>query len=201
LLSLLLIDLPGSLLAAGDPIVGKTRAIICIGCHAVDGNSTNPDYPKLAGQGEAYLVKQLSDFKSGKRKEEHMSSMVEAISENDIPHIAAFFSQQKRRSETAVAQKNQTGQLLYLYGQAKRSIRACAQCHGTNGRGDPSRLYPSLAGQHSRYIEKCLKDFRSAERQNDKNGVMRQIASRLSDTEIRAIAHYISSLPQVESTP
>ena len=189
------ISIPSIAFATGDPVAGKSTAVICIGCHASDGNSTNPIYPKLAGQNEPYLAKQLYDFKSGQRKEEHMSSMVEAIGLDDIPNIAAYFSQQARTADDAIIPANPLGKKLYQTGDRSKAITACITCHGPNARGNPAQLYPSLAGQHSDYLVKSLKAFRSKERQNDSNEVMRQITAKLSDTDIQALAQYLSTLP------
>jgi cytochrome c553 len=181
-------------IAAGDPIQGKSKAIICMGCHGVDGNNNNPLYPILASQGEAYLVKQLTDFKSGARKEEHMSSMVEAISESDIPHIAVYFSQQKRKTISSRKNQSKTGELIYSKGLAAKDISACADCHGEKARGNDILKFPALAGQHAGYVSKMLKEFRTGTRHNDRDNIMRNIASGLSDDEIIEVAKYIATL-------
>ena len=178
----------------GDPVAGKSAAIICIGCHSVDGNSTNPIYPKLAGQGEAYLAKQLLDFKSSKRKEEHMTSMVEAISEKDIPNIAAFFSRQTRNTNSKTKNKYPLGQNIYLNGIVNKGVIACVSCHGKQAEGKTEIKYPALAGQHADYIVKSLKEFRAATRDNDAGQLMRNNAKPLSDAEITALANYLSTL-------
>jgi len=196
---LLLLIYSNVLFAEGDPISGKSKAIICIGCHGFDGNSSNSIYPKLAGQSESYLAKQLFDFKSGARKDEHMSSMVEAIQTSDIPDIAAFFSSQKRKTNIEKTKgtegtTNKLGQKIYYSGIFKKEIPACASCHGAKGAGNSVKKYPSLMLQHSRYITKALKDFRSGIRSNDPNNMMRNVAANLSDKEIDALSTYIESL-------
>jgi len=195
LLSINLVSL-GPAYAGGNPVVGKSTAIICIGCHARDGNSTNPLYPKLAGQGEKYLAKQLTDFKSGKRKEEHMSSMVEAISKEDIPNIAAYFSQQKRSASPITKNSNDTsvGKAIFMNGIENRNISACNGCHGEKAEGNPAIKFPALAGQHAEYITKSLMAFRSGQRQNDTGKIMRNIAENLSDEEIKSLASYLAAL-------
>lgn len=192
--SLLLVMFSNFAVAGGDPATGKSLSIICIGCHGLDGNSSNPAYPKLAGQMENYLIKQLNDFKTGARKEEHMTSMVEAIAVEDIPHIAAYFSSQKRTYSIDAKTINTQGKEIFHAGIKTKNIPACASCHGPKGMGDPIAKVPSLAGQHAEYITKSLKDFRSSERNNDLKMTMRHIASRISDKEIDALSSFITRL-------
>ena len=191
---LILLTASGLVMAGGDPAAGKSTAIICMGCHGSDGNSTNPGYPKLAGQGEAYLRKQLQDFKSGARKEEHMNSMVEAISNKDIPNLAVWFTGQQRSPGIANATKTRKGQQIYHQGIAKKNISACADCHGEKGEGNAIIKFPSLAGQHVDYIAKMLHDFRSGKRNNDPGAMMRNVAEKLTDREIESVANYIAKL-------
>lgn len=181
--------------AAGNPLAGQSRAIICFGCHEMDGNSTQDQFPKLAQQGEAYLAKQLRDFKKGRRVEEHMSSMVEAINETDIDDIAAYFSAQQRRMNNKNASVSITGKKIFQHGASERAIPACATCHGPAGTGNADRKYPLLAGQHKAYLLKTLNAFRNHSRSNDPNRIMQMIAEKLTDKEIDAIASYLSSLP------
>lgn len=164
---------------------------ICIGCHGVDGNSTSGDFPRLAGQGKNYLAKQLRDFKSGKRKEEHMSSMVEAITLDEIPALAAWFSQQKIIAGNKAS--NPLGQRIFQSGITVKEISACSSCHGEDGKGNDAAGFPLLAGQHADYLIKQLKSFRAAVRTND-NQIMQAITQQLSDKEIEALAQYLSSL-------
>jgi len=185
---------------------GKAKAIICIGCHGVDGNNDNPAYPKLAGQHKIYLIKQLIDFKKGYRKEEHMTAMVEAISYNDIPVIAHYFSSQEIKRLVPVKKnsvKNNSieknlilnkGEKLYKYGNTEKSITACASCHGINGRGLASQQYPALAGQHKAYLLKALQSFRFGKRHNDKSRLMRNIALKLTNDDMKLLASYLASL-------
>ncbi len=194
MIALLLAATSGVAVAGGNPAAGKSTAIICIGCHNADGNSTNTLYPKLAGQGEGYLAKQLADFKSGARKEDHMTSMVDAISAADIPNLAAFFSSQARTKGAAGKSNNDLGQRLYHAGAKDRGIPACASCHGANGRGNPAEKFPALASQHAEYVAKMLKEFRSGKRNNDPREMMRKVAARLSDAEIEAVSVYVLGL-------
>lgn len=181
--------------AAANPAEGKSKSLICSGCHGRDGNSDNSEYPILAGQGQGYLIKQFLDFKSGVRKDDHMTSIVEAVSIEDIKHIAAYLSRQQRRQGSASTKTSDSGKQIFQNGNSVRSISACAACHGKEGKGNSVLNYPSLAGQHADYIAKTLKEFRSGVRRNDKQAVMRTIAAGLSDQDIEALAAYIAAMP------
>ena len=191
--ALCLLAVPGLAVAGGDPAAGKAASIVCMGCHNSDGNSSNPVYPKLAGQHESYLKKQLFDFRSGARKEEHMSSMVQAVSKADLPNLAAFYARQKR-SPTGSKPGSTLGKTIYEKGIRAKGVTACVACHGRRGEGNAASRYPALAGQHTAYIVKMLKAFRSAKRRNDPAGVMRKIAKGLGDKEILEVAGYIAGL-------
>lgn len=182
--------------AGGDPAIGRTKAIICIGCHGIDGNNDNGLYPILAGQGEAYLTKQLTDFKTGARVEEHMSSMVEALSLQDIPHMASYFAKQKRKGSTLTpaSSDKDKGKNIYLNGLVSKSVTPCAACHAIDGMGNNAAKFPALAGQHADYVTKMLKEFRSGKRHNDPTKMMRNIAVNFSDSEITDLSNYISTM-------
>lgn len=181
-------------MAAGNPDTGKSRSLICVGCHGYDGNSTNPIYPALAGQGQDYLIKQLRDFKSGARTDAHMTSMVAAVNMDDIADIAAYFAAQQRKPASTASQDSETGKLIYQNGIAAKDLAACSSCHGADGKGNDAIKFPSLAGQHTDYVAKMLKDFRSGERHNDTQSMMRDIAAALDDREIEALSRYIATL-------
>ena len=191
---LLLVVSSSPAVAGGDPVIGKSTAILCIGCHGADGNSTDSQNPKLAGQGEAYLAKQLIDFKSGARKEVHMTSMVEAITDADIPNLSAYFSSQHRSKGTVIQNNTDFGKHIYQRGVKEKGIAACITCHGLKGEGNPIEKFPSLVNQHPEYITKMLKDFRSGTRSNDPLKMMREVAASLNDQEIDSVSAYISSL-------
>jgi cytochrome c553 len=192
-ISMLLAAASSCVMAGGDPAAGQATAIICIGCHGNDGNSINPLNPKLAAQGENYLNKQLTDFKSGARKEQHMSSMVEAIRKEDIPNLAAWFSSQKRQSSPST-KINQQGKQIFHNGIDNKGIAACDGCHAEDGKGNDAIGFPSLAGQHAEYITKQLKEFRSGVRSNDSGMMMRNVAKDLSNQEIDSLTEYIESM-------
>ena len=184
----------GSAMADGDPVAGKSKTLVCSGCHARDGNSKNPIYPILAGQGQGYLSKQLTDFKTGARKEEHMTPIVEAIGFEDIKDIAAYFSNQPRNPGAAPAPASDSGKQIFHNGKGSGSVSACAGCHGADGKGNAALNFPALAGQHADYVAKMLKAFRGAARDNDKQAVMRGIAKDLDDQDIEALAAYIAAM-------
>ena len=176
----------------GDPGAGKAKVAGCSGCHGEDGNASAPIFPKLAGQHASYLVKQLRDFKSQKRLEPTMNAMAEALSDADIEDMSAFFSKQKIKPEKA--ETNALGEKVYRAGIAAKGVPACGGCHGPNGAGNPTSIYPALGAQYSAYISKTLHDYKAGERSNDAKDIMRTIAARLSEEEINAVADYASGL-------
>jgi len=194
LITVVMFAIAGSVMAAGDPVAGKKKAALCIGCHGVDGNSANPDWPSLAGQGEGYLAKQIRDFKTGARKDDTMNAMVGGLNEADIANVSAFFASNKAKGGEAAKESLELGQMLYRAGDASRGIAACASCHGPNGAGNPAAKFPALAGQHAKYTEKALKDFSLSTRSNDLNSMMRVVAGKLKDSEMKAVAEYIAGL-------
>ena len=174
----------------GQAIVGK----VCAACHGFDGNSFLPANPSLAGQHEEYLLKQLTEFKSGARSNPVMAGMVANLSADDLRNVAAYYASQTPKQMGAkdkdlVAQ----GRKLYRGGDAAKGIAACAGCHSPNGAGIPVQ-YPRLASQHADYVAAQLKAFRAGDRANDPNQMMRITAIKLTDKEIAALAEYISGL-------
>jgi cytochrome c553 len=179
---------------AGDPAKGKTLSQTCAVCHSIDGNSINPAWPKLAGQHAGYIVKQLQDFKEGKRVNAQMTAMVAPLSEQDMTDLAAYFTSQKAKSGSAKPELIESGQRIYRAGDSQAGIPACMACHGPAGAGNPGALYPSLAGQHAEYTAIQLKAFKSEERNNDANNVMRSIAGPMTNAQIEAVSEYIQGL-------
>jgi len=177
---------------AANFAAGKAKSQVCAGCHGEDGNATIPIFPKLAGQHASYLVKQLQEFRSGKRPEQTMNAMAESLSDEDIADISAYFGSFKIRYETV--DKSPLGEKVYRTGNAGTRVPACIGCHGPNGSGNPLAVYPHLAGQYSAFLVKALNDYKSGERNNDKNQIMRDVATRMSEEEIAAVADYISGL-------
>lgn len=181
--------------AAGDAAAGKTKSATCVSCHSTDGNSLVPNFPKLAGQHAEYIVKQLKDFQSGARTDPTMSAMAAPLSEQDIADLAAYFADNTGSiGSVADVEKATIGQKIYQGGDKDKGISACMACHGPSGAGNPGARFPSVSGQHSAYIIKALKDFRSGTRTNDPAKMMRDIAAKMSDSEIEAVAEYITGL-------
>ncbi len=186
--------------AKADPAKGKAIAeTVCVACHGADGNSMASANPHLAGQVEEYLYKQLKNFKAadGKpaaRNNGIMAGMVAALSDEDMKNVAAWFSSQKLKPAVAKDEKQiALGQKLWRQGDFKKGIPACAGCHGPTGAGLPAQ-YPRLSGQFPEYTEAQLKAFRVEERANDPEKMMRMIAAKLSDVEIKAVAEYAAGL-------
>ena len=195
-LGLLTILMPyGASLAAGDAAAGKEKSASCAACHGADGNSVNPEWPKLAGQHEGYIVKQLTYFKDGERVNETMKGMASNLTEQDREDLAAYFSSQKVKIGAADPSLVELGQKIYRSGNATSGIAPCMGCHGPNGAGNPAANYPALRGQNAKYVENQLRGFASGQRQNENAKKMMQIlASRMTDLEIRAVASYIQGL-------
>ncbi len=181
---------------AGDAEAGKTKSAMCASCHGADGNSTNPVWPKLAGQHEQYIARELSLFKSGQRKATVMGGMVAGLNDADMQDLAAYFSSQKSNIGSANADLMEAGKAIYQGGVKKLKIPACMACHGITGKGNPLSGYPVLAGQHSAYTEQRLMAFKAGEiTADDDNGkIMADVAKYLSDAEIKALASYIQGL-------
>jgi cytochrome c553 len=186
--------------AKPDPAKGQAIATqVCAACHAGDGNSPTAANPKIAGQIPEYLAKQLANFKpqGGKKAERDnpiMAGMVANLSADDMKSVAAYYASQKLKPSTATDKDLAAlGQKLYRGGNAASGMPACSGCHGPTGAGMPSQ-YPRIAGQFPEYIEAQLKAFRAGTRANDPNGMMRGVAVRLNDREIRALAEYVAGL-------
>lgn len=193
-------------LAAGDATAGQAKAAACGACHGADGNSPAPTFPKLAGQGEKYLLKQMTEIKSGVRSVPQMIGQLDAMSEQDLADIAAFYASQNTQlsGSEAISIKLNSGDSvdgltygrdLYRAGNSETGVPACMGCHSPTGVGNAPAGYPRLSGQHAQYIEAQLKAFREGSRANDGDTrVMRTVAKQLSDAEIKAVANYIAGL-------
>ena len=183
--------------AAGDPAAGQAKSITCSACHGTDGNSVNPEWPSLAGQHAGYTVRQLQAYQSGQRNNVLMLGQVAALSEQDMLDLAAFYEQQTLRPQPAGPGDLSLGERIYRGGNAVTGVSACIACHGPRGLGNPTAGYPRVSGQHARYLHDTLRDYASGERQSD-GGVlqqmMRSIAGRMSDEEMRAVAAYMQGL-------
>jgi len=165
---------------------------VCVACHTSDGSRGSPANPILQGQHPEYLVKQLTEFKAGKRDNPIMKGMASALSDDDIRNVAAFYAGTKAKPGFAKNKDLVTlGEKIYRGGIAERSIPACAGCHNPSGAGNPS-LFPRLAGQHADYTEAQLVAFRARTRKNGPQ--MTDVAANMNDREIKAVADYIAGL-------
>jgi cytochrome c553 len=173
-----------------DQIVAK----VCAACHAADGNSASPVNPVLAGQHAEYTAKQLANFKAGERKNPVMLGMASALSPDDMKKLGEYFQQQKPKARAARDPALvELGKQIYRGGILAKGVASCTSCHGPAGAGMPAQ-YPRVAGQYAEYTTAQLNAFRSGERGNDPNKMMRTVAARLSDAEIKAVAEYIAGL-------
>ena len=192
---LLLVSLP--LFAKGDPAAGQAKSAICAACHGMDGNSMVPTWPKLAGQHEKYLVRQVTLIKAGARMVPEMAGIVPGLSDQDIEDISAFFASQVNNGGVADESKIEVGARIYRAGNAESGVPACMACHGPAGEGNPLAGYPALAGQHAVYTSKVLTQFRAGENWGEKDApsqIMNGSAAELTDEEIEAVASYIQGL-------
>lgn len=195
---LLLITIPA--FAAGDAADGQAKSAICAACHGPDGNSVVPNWPKIAGQHEAYLVRQLNLIQSGARSVPEMVGIVAGMSEQDFINIAAYFSTQTSSAGLADESSIAVAERLYKAGDPSIEAPACMACHGPTGEGNPLSGYPHLAGQHAVYTEKMLKGFRDGTMwgaEDTNSEIMVGVAHRLTDAQIKAVASYIEGLHAV----
>jgi cytochrome c553 len=197
----------------GDAAAGAAKAAVCAACHGADGNSADPQYPKLAGQHERYTARHLALYKSGGRDNPIMLGFAAPLSPQDMRDIGAHFANQA--ALPGVADESliesgpnqgkkfyQVGERLWRGGDEARGLPACMACHGPTGRGNPGPAYPSLAGQHASYTAQLLTAFRrgvSHGHGEHANLVMAGVAKYLSDEEIQALATYIEGLHAVDS--
>tara|TARA_R110002049_G_scaffold81945_2_gene208519 strand:+ start:125 stop:751 length:627 start_codon:yes stop_codon:yes gene_type:complete len=179
----------------GDPKAAESIVTqVCAACHAADGNSVAAVNPKLAGLNADYIYKQLAEFKSGDRKNAVMSGMVAGLSPQDMRNLAVYYSTQQPKPGTSKDQELALlGQKVYRGGVMGAGVPACASCHGANGQGIPVQ-FPRLAGQHGDYIYAQLNDFRVGKRANDGAKMMRTIAAKMTDADMKAVASYIQGL-------
>lgn len=182
---------------AGDIEKGKEKSVTCAACHGSAGVSMNPEWPKLAGQHAKYLETQLYEFQKGpdgSRNNAIMYGIALALSKEDIEDISAYYASLDVSIGLTDDAFLKDGQNIYRGGNMEYKIQACMACHGPNGQGNSLAGIPSLSGQHSEYIYQQLKKFQSTDRANDYNKMMRNIASRMSDKEMKAVAKYLEGL-------
>jgi len=189
-------------LVDGDAAAGKSKAVTCSTCHGAEGNSVSPLWPNIAGQGANYLVAQLKAFQPGEndlpalRSDPLMTSMAMPLSDEDIRDLAVYFEGLPAAANSVADEKTiARAEALYRGGDNESKAAACLACHGPAGRGNPAAMYPALNGQHAEYTAKQLRDYASGARKSDgRTRIMRDIAIRLSDEDIKAIASYVQGL-------
>lgn len=175
-----------------DLAKGQATAQVCSACHTADGSRGSPANPILQGQHPEYLVKQLQEFKSGKRNNAVMKGFASTLSDEDMRHVAAFYASKQAKPGAAKSKDTiRLGEKIYRGGIADKGVPACAGCHGPTGAGIPAQ-YPRLGAQHADYTESQMSAFRSGARAN--NAQMSAIAAKLSDLEIKAVSDYIAGL-------
>jgi len=200
--SALMITVQAAGVIEGDAVAGEGKAVTCGACHGVDGNTAVPNFPKLAGLGEKYLLKQMKDIRDGRRPVAAMAGQVDNMTDQDLADIAAFYDAKERTSEMADEDLVALGRKVYMSGIMERKVAACSGCHSPSGKGNGPAGSPGLAGQHADYIAAQLKMFRTGYespegRTNDGDSkIMRTTAFELSDLEIKAVASYASGLKQ-----
>lgn len=182
--------------AKAAPIVTQ----VCAGCHGVDGNSASPANPKLAGQPAEYITKQLRDFqaaakepnKDGARKSAVMSGLVANLSDQDLVNLGAYFAEKSIKPGSAKLPLTE-GEKVFRGGNAATGLPACAACHGPTGAGIPVQ-FPRIGGQHADYVLGQLKAFRNRDRLNDAAKMMRSIADKMTEQEMKDVANYVAGL-------
>ncbi|WP_343855173.1 c-type cytochrome [Rhodanobacter soli] len=186
-----------------DATAGQAKAAVCGACHGMDGNSADAQYPKLAGQSEQYIVRQLTSFKAAKRQNPIMMGMAAPLSEQDMHDLGAYFASKTALPGVADQALVEHGQTLFRQGDATRGIPACMACHSIDGRGNPGAMYPQLTSQHAQYIEATLKAWHDGTSWGDDahSQVMPAIAKQLSADDIAALASYIEGLHSADSQP
>jgi cytochrome c553 len=184
------------LMAGGDPEAGKAKAQTCAACHGPKGNSPQAQWPNIAGQHAGYTYKQLMNFKNKNGRENaQMTGMVATLDEQDMRDLAAFYSQQPHKVMGAADEELvERGRKIYLGGIPSKGVTACVACHGPRGMGNPGSDYPVVSGQWAEYLVTQLQYFRSGERANDPNAMMRSLAEDMTDEEIRAVSEYMAGL-------
>lgn len=193
---------PATPFATGKAAGGAAKAALCTACHGPNGNSTNPEWPRLAGQSAVYIAEQLKLFRSGVRNNPVMKPLAASLSDQDIDDLAVYYEAQTPTGLEADPSYWKAGQALYLSGDTAREVPACVACHGPVGRGNLAAGYPALRAQQSVYVVKQLNDYASGARytgpkpeQASRNGVMMlTLAKRLTPEEIRDVASYVQGM-------
>jgi cytochrome c553 len=180
----------------GSVEAGQGKSLTCAACHGPDGNSVTPEWPNLAGQHEAYVVRQLNAYKNGERQDAGMRGFASTLSDQDMQDLAAYFAAQTLRPRGADPSLVSLGQQIYRGGIPERGVAACIACHGPSGLGNPLAAYPRISGQHSTYVYNTLQAYASGARRSDAemNQMMRNVSELLFEDEMRALASYVQGL-------
>jgi cytochrome c553 len=173
---------------------GATKAATCQACHGANGNSTNTEWPSLAGIGADYIAEQLKNFKDGKRVNPVMQPMAAPLSPDDMADLGLYFDSLPNTGLEADPSYWQAGEKLYRGGDAARGIPACMACHGPTGKGNEPAKFPALRGQQPAYVIKQLNDYAAGTRSTGPNNIMQTIAKRLSADDIRNLASYVEGI-------
>lgn len=181
---------------AGDPEAGEANAAVCASCHGAGGAAPIMGvYPKLSGLGETYLYRQLAAIRDGNRPIAEMTGLLDNMSDQDLWDLAAYYNEASMPIGQADPELVDVGQALYRGGNLASGVAACAACHNPQGKGNEPAGYPRLSGQSAEYVAKTLRDYRNGDRAGTQNAqIMVDIASRLTDAEIEAVASYVSGL-------
>ena len=183
-----------SALPAPSAEAGATKAATCQACHGANGNSTNPEWPSLAGLGADYIADQLNNFKTGKRSSPVMMPMAVNLTADDMADLGMYFDSLTNTGLEADPSYWAAGEKLYRGGDQARGIPACMACHGATGKGNEPAKFPALRGQQSTYVVKQLNDYASGTRTTGPNGIMQSIAKRLSPEDVRNLASYLQGI-------
>lgn len=179
---------------AADIEAGKAKSAVCAACHGADGNSANAAWPSLAGQHASYIYKQLRDYKEGRRVNASMTGMVALLNDEDMKNVAAYYESQEPRAIGFDAELIEAGETIYRGGIAETRVAACMGCHSPSGLGNGPAAWPSLVGQHPEYIVAQLQAFKQGARANDSGRMMRNVAARMSEMEMKSVAAYIAGI-------
>jgi cytochrome c553 len=196
-------------IGTGDPVIGKDKSALCMGCHGEDGNSASSDFPKLSGQWADYIQKQVREFQNGARYNEVMTDVAMSVDNfHDLFDISAYFASQKQMGSLPVEDEAeqklyQEGDQLFNHGNKRTGAFRCVKCHGEHGSGEPlnNNLFPVLGGQHKDYLIRQLTDFKHEVRENDRSGMMLRITTHLTAHDIEALATYLSRVPAPPPPP
>ncbi len=179
---------------AADIEAGKAKSAVCAACHGADGNSNNPIWPSLAGQHAAYLYKQLTDYKAGRRVNASMAGMVAILNDDDMRNLAAYYESLEPKPVEFNAELIEKGENIYRGGVTETGMAACIGCHGPNGQGNGPAGWPKLTNQHPQYIVAQLQAWKAGERSNDAGRMMGNLVQRMSTEEMEAVAAYIAGI-------